>query len=83
MDRTQQVVLEGNQSSSCTVDSGVPQGTVLSPLLFLVFINNLPNSRTSHARPFADNCLLRTTIKTRSDQRQLQEDLNSLAHLEL
>ena len=76
--RTQQVVTEGILSSTCSVDSGVPQGTVLGPLLFLCHINDLPLSVTSQARLFADDCLLYRKISTPNDQLQLQEDLKNL-----
>ena len=76
--RKQQVVIEGESSDSCSVDSGVPQGTVLGPLLFLCHINDLPNCVKSKVRLFADDCLLYTSVKTIQDQIQLQEDLKAL-----
>ena len=52
------VVVDGEESDSVTVDSGVPQGKVLGPLLFLCHINDLPDAVKSTVRLFADNCLI-------------------------
>ena len=76
--RTQRVILDGAQSQSADVVSGVPQGTVLGPLLFLVYINDLPERVSSTARLFADDCLLYRTISSENDSRLLQSDLNEL-----
>ena len=54
---TQNVTHNGSQSSIIDVISGVPQGTVLGPLLFLVYINDLPNCVVSSCSLFADDCL--------------------------
>ena len=61
-----------------TVDSGVPQGTVLGPILFLLHINDLPSVISSKVRLFADDCLVYREIKSRQDQNDLQKDLNLL-----
>ena len=54
--REQWVVVDGEQSSAATVDSGVPQGTVLGPLLLLIHINDLPSVVDSQVRLFVDDC---------------------------
>ena len=72
------VVVDGSFSDTAHVGSGVPQGTVLGPILFLCYINDLPSSVSSDVRLFADNCLLYRPIKTRDDQKKLQEDLTKL-----
>ncbi|MEW8548097.1 MAG: reverse transcriptase family protein, partial [Candidatus Thiodiazotropha sp.] len=76
--RSQRVLVEGKSSSSVPVVSGVPQGTVLGPLLFLLYINDLPERVSSTARLFADDSLLYRRIKSEQDQRALQEDLVNL-----
>ena len=77
--RSQCVIINGEQSDSTTVSSGVPQGTVLAPLLFLCFINDLPKNVQSTVRLYADDVILYTSINTTEDCDKLQRDLNILA----
>ena len=56
--RTQQVILVGQASDLVPVLSSVPQGSVLGPVLFLIFINYLLDNIRSSVRLFADNCVL-------------------------
>jgi hypothetical protein len=60
--RKMRVVVEGHNSSDVHVASGVPQGTVLGPLMFLCHINDLPESVSSQVRLFADDCLLTNSL---------------------
>jgi hypothetical protein len=76
--RSQRVVVDGAHSDWVHVDSGVPQGTVLGPLLFLAHINDLPTTIQSQCRLFADDCLLYRPIHSEQDQLILQEDLQQL-----
>ena len=54
----QQVVVDGEFSDIAPVTSGVPQGSVLGPILFLVFINNMPECVNSQCRLFADDSII-------------------------
>ena len=76
--RKMSVVVEGESSHEVDVESGVPQGTVLGPLLFLCHINDMPECVKSKIRLFADDCLLYRTIKNFGDHIKLQQDLNNL-----
>ena len=60
--RFQKVVLDGQASDPVQVLSGVPQGSVLGPALFLIFINDLPENIRSSVRLFADDCVLYMNI---------------------
>ena len=77
--RSQRVVVEGATSEAVPVVSGVPQGSVLGPILFLLFINDLPNCVSSKVRLFADDCIVYKQIDKISDAKDLQKDLNHLA----
>ena len=74
-DRLQFVSVDGFDSPRCRVTSGVPQGSALGPLLFLIYINDLPDLLSSNCRLFADDSLL---FNYRSNKFILQQDLNVL-----
>jgi sarcosine oxidase/L-pipecolate oxidase len=64
----QAVVLDGESSDIAPVTSGAPQGTVLGPVLFLVYINDLPEYlKFSQLRLFADDSIIYKTIKSQKD----------------
>ena len=77
--RPQVVVVQGEHSYETTVISGVPQGTVLGPILFLIFINDLQeciiDSSLSH---FADDTRIKHRIDYVSDVNELQSDLTNV-----
>ena len=75
-DRSQRVIVEGSTSDLKPVTSGVPQGSVLGPLLFLVYINDLNKDISSDIRLFADDTVLYREILNSDDHFALQNDLN-------
>ena len=71
-------MVDGEESGVVKVASGVPQGTVLGPLMFLIFINDIGARIKSSIRLFADDCLLYKRIESPKDANDLQQDLNEL-----
>ena len=76
-EREQSVVLDGVKSSSKPVLSGVPQGSILGPLLFVLFINDLHEGISTDTL-YADDTKIWRSIKNEADTAQLQRDVNIL-----
>ena len=77
--RSQSVVVGGEESDSVPVCSGVPQGSVFGPILFLIYINDLPDTITTKVRLFADDTALYLTIEGEKDSATLHHDLGKLS----
>ena len=76
--RRQRVSVNGCFSTWGSVTSGIPQGSVLGPLLFIIYINDLPNYTKSPAYLFADDTKLYRKIANKQDETILQKDLDAL-----
>ena len=71
--------MNGESSSPSLVTSGVPQGTLLAPLLFLCYVNDITiNIFSKIIKLYADDVLIYRTINSEVDCRNLQNDLNTL-----
>jgi len=77
--RTQRVVCNGEHSEWAPVRSGVPQGSVIGPILFLLYINDLPEEVGATVRLFADDTIMYMTMTGATDAASLQQDLDHLA----
>ena len=76
--RKQRVVIGDVVSEWKPVTSGVPQGSVLGPLLFVIYINDLPEICRSTCKLYADDTKLMSSVKTADDTSKLQQDLDEL-----
>ena len=77
-DRQQRVCLDGRYSRWSPVWSGIQQGSVLGPILFLIFINDLDNGLSSTVHKFADDTKLVRPVNKCTDGQELQSDLDSV-----
>jgi hypothetical protein len=76
--RKQRVVLGDYISMWKLVISGIPRGSVLCPLLFVIFINDLVDNIKNNCKLYADDTKIISIIKNNNDCDALQEDLNQL-----
>ena len=81
--RKQRVVLNGQHSSWSNVIAGVPQGSVLGPLLFLIYIIDLPNDISLNCKFFADDASLFSVVSNiHTSAITLSQDLNAITNLD-
>ena len=76
--RWQKVVVEGEELDSVQVTSRVPKGSLLGPILFLVYINDLSDDIVSQVHLFADGTVIYLTLENLSDSDKLQRDFHKL-----
>ena len=72
--RTQRVCIRGSFSEWVNITSGVPQGSVLGPILFIIFVNDMPDVVNSMLLMFADDTKLYRTITSVHDSNALQQE---------
>ena len=72
------MVVNGEKSRWSSVVSGVPHGTVLGPVLFSLYINDMISGIGSEIRLFADDCVCYRQIRSVEDRQALQDDIDSL-----
>ena len=81
--RSQRVFINNIASENSNVTSGVPQGSVLGPTLFLIFINDISENISSHIKIFADDTKIYRSIQSQNDIQTLQNDIDLLSQWSL
>ena len=74
----QRVVVNGRKSKWFSVDSGVPQGSALGPLLFILYVNDIPDLVDSKIKMLADDIKIYTQVTSFSDALSFQNDLDKV-----
>ena len=77
-ERRQRVILNGRMLAWKDVTSGIPQGSVLGPVLFIIYINDMSETTRSLCRLFADDSKMYLCVKSRTGQEIIQADLFKL-----
>ena len=80
MSKSQCEWMNGSVSDWAMVKSGVPQGSVLGPILFMSFINDLPGTVSSMCAMYADDMKVHSPVNNSEDGDKLQKDLNALVN---
>ena len=76
--RQQRVFVDNHSFQWSSVSSGVPQGSILAPLLFLIYVNDISDNLSSPTKMFADDCTLFREIKCQDNCIELQNDLTTI-----
>lgn len=77
-ERRQRVTIRGSKSEWAEVTSGVPQGSVIGPLMFVIYVNDMPGIVEGYLKLFADDAKLFRRVTNRNEQESMQRDLDNL-----
>ncbi len=77
--RQQRVVIDGFNSKWALVTSGVPQGSILGPVLFIIYMNDVDVGLNNRISKFADDTKISNSVLTDEDRQSLREDLHKIS----